>query len=159
MKIDTGMGRYGFLPREMDKILSVYQYMDGIAVSGIYTHFACAFLSEKKTREQYEQFRYVVDQIAGKGFETGEPHCCNSAAFFRWPDMHMGGVRIGSAWLGRMSARGNFGLRPGGLLRQPRGGDPLAAAGRLHRVRKRLAGKEAHAAGCGAGGLVSWIWS
>ena len=111
VKIDTGMGRYGFLPKEMDKILSIYQYMDGIAVSGIYTHFSSAFLSEKKTREQFEQFRYVVDQIAGKGFETGEPHCCNSAAFFRWPDMHMGGVRIGSAFLGRMSARGNFGLR------------------------------------------------
>ncbi len=111
VKIDVGMGRYGFLPKEMDKILSIYEYMDGIAVSGIYTHFPCAFCSEKKTREQFEQFRYVVDQIAGRGFETGEPHCCNSAAFFRWPDMHMGGVRIGSAFLGRMSARGNFGLR------------------------------------------------
>lgn len=111
IKIDVGMGRYGFLPKEMDKILSIYEYMDGIAVSGIYTHFPMAFCSEKKTREQFEQFRYVVDQIAGKGFETGEPHCCNSAAFFRWPDMHMGGVRIGSAWLGRMSARGNYGLR------------------------------------------------
>lgn len=111
VKIDTGMGRYGFLPKEMDKILSIYEYMDGIAVSGIYTHFSSAFLSEKKTREQFEQFHYVVDQIAGKGFETGEPHCCNSAAFFHWPDMYMGGVRIGSAWLGRMSDRGNFGLR------------------------------------------------
>lgn len=111
VKIDTGMGRYGFLPKEMDKILSIYEYMDNIAVSGIYTHFSSAFLSEKRTREQFEQFRYVVDQIAGKGFETGEPHCCNSAAFFRWPDMHQGGVRIGSAFLGRMSARGNFGLR------------------------------------------------
>ena len=111
VKIDVGMGRYGFLPKELDKILSIYEYMDGIAVSGIYTHFPMAFCSEKKTREQFEQFRYVVDQIAGRGFETGEPHCCNSAAFFRWPDMHMGGVRIGSAFLGRMSARGNFGLR------------------------------------------------
>ena len=111
VKIDTGMGRYGFLPKEMDKILSIYEYMDGIAVSGIYTHFSSAFLSEKKTREQFEQFHYVVDQIAVKGFETGEPHCCNSAAFFHWPDMYMGGVRIGSAWLGRMSDRGNFGLR------------------------------------------------
>lgn len=105
IKIDTGMGRYGFLPKELDKITSIYQYMDGIAVSGIYTHFSSAFRSEKRTREQFEQFRYVVDQIAGKGFETGEPHCCNSAAFLRWPDMHMGGVRVGSALLGRMSFR------------------------------------------------------
>ncbi len=111
IKIDVGMGRYGFTSREMDKILSIYQYMDGIAVSGIYTHFPMAFRSEKKTWEQFEQFRYVVDQITGKGYETGEPHCCNSAAFLCWPEMHMGGARIGSAWLGRMSLRGNFNLR------------------------------------------------
>lgn len=107
IKIDVGMGRYGFLPKEMDKILSIYEYMDGIAVSGIYTHFPMAFCSEKKTREQFEQFTYVLDQIAGRGFETGTPHCCNSAAFFRWKDMHLGGVRIGSAWLGRINVRGH----------------------------------------------------
>ena len=107
IKIDVGMGRYGFLPKEMDKILSIYEYMDGIAVSGIYTHFPMAFCSEKKTREQFEQFTYVLDQIAGRGFETGTPHCCNSAAFFRWKDMYLGGVRIGSAWLGRINVRGH----------------------------------------------------
>ena len=35
VKIDTGMGRYGFLPEETEKILSVYRYNDHIAVSGI----------------------------------------------------------------------------------------------------------------------------
>lgn len=111
IKVDVGMGRYGFTPKELDKIISIYQYMDGIAVSGIYTHFPMAFRSEKKTREQFTRFRYLVEQIAGRGYETGEPHCCNSAAFLCWPEMHMGGARIGSAWLGRMSLRGNFGLR------------------------------------------------
>lgn len=111
IKIDTGMGRYGFLPSELDKILSVYQYMDAIAVSGVYTHFYAAFCSGKKTEQQFERFRYVVDQITGKGFEPGEVHCCNSAALLRYPEMHLDGVRVGSALLGRLSLRGNFGLR------------------------------------------------
>ena len=112
IKIDVGMGRYGFLPKEMDKILSIYEYMDGIAVSGIYTHFPMAFCSEKKTREQFEQFTYVLDQIAGRGFETGTPHCCNSAAFFRWKDMYLGGVaRVQEIhWLKRGGTTGYGGV-------------------------------------------------
>ena len=35
IKIDTGMGRYGFLPTELDKILPVFAYMDSLAVSGV----------------------------------------------------------------------------------------------------------------------------
>lgn len=111
IKIDTGMGRYGFLPKEMDKIISVYAYMDAIAVSGIYTHFFWAFKSDKRTREQFEQFQYVLDQIAGKGYEPGEAHCCNSSALLRFDDMQMQGVRVGSALLGRLSFRGSCGLR------------------------------------------------
>lgn len=37
IKIDTGMGRYGFLPEEMEKITPVYHHMDTIHVTGIYT--------------------------------------------------------------------------------------------------------------------------
>jgi len=111
IKIDTGMGRYGFLPGEMDKLVQVYQYMDSIAVSGVYTHFACAFCSRRKTEQQFERFQNVLNQLAGRGFETGEVHCCNSSAFFRFPDMYLGGVRVGSALLGRLSLRGSFGLQ------------------------------------------------
>lgn len=111
IKLDTGMGRYGFRAEDFNQIAAIYQYMDHIAVSGIYTHFSCAFCSEKKTREQFEQFQLMLDKLAGRGFETGEAHCCNSAALFRWPEMRLDGVRVGSALLGRLSAKGNYGLR------------------------------------------------
>ena len=42
MKVDTGMGRYGFMPHETEKILSVYRHNDHLAVTGIYTHFHSA---------------------------------------------------------------------------------------------------------------------
>ena len=105
VKIDTGMGRYGFLPDEMDKILAVYRYNDNLAVSGIYTHFHSAFCSEKATFAQADAFRQVLKAIEAAGFETGTPHCCNSNAFLRWPELKMGGVRIGSALLGRVAAK------------------------------------------------------
>ncbi len=105
VKIDTGMGRYGFLPEETEKILSIYRYHDNLAVSGIYTHFHSSFGKEKVTLAQAERFRQVVKAIEDAGIEPGTPHCCNSNAFLRWPDLHEGGVRLGSALLGRVAAK------------------------------------------------------
>ncbi len=108
VKIDTGMGRYGFLPSELEKILSVYQYNDHIAVSGIYTHLHSAFCSEKATFAQVDTFRQVVQAIQDAGFEPGAAHCANSAAFLRWPELKMDGVRLGSALLGRVLVKSNL---------------------------------------------------
>lgn len=101
--IDTGMGRYGFLPEEADKIISLYVYMKNLAVSGMYTHFHSAFCSDKATQQQFEAFTGLAEKIRQAGYETGMLHCCNSAAFLKFPEMHLGGVRIGSAFLGRLS--------------------------------------------------------
>ena len=43
VKIDTGMGRYGFLPDELDQLLPIFKYMPGLHVTGIYTHLHSAF--------------------------------------------------------------------------------------------------------------------
>ena len=45
------------------------------------------------------------------GYETGETHICNSAGILRFPEYKLGGVRIGSAILGRLSFKGSYGLR------------------------------------------------
>ena len=54
IKVDTGMGRYGFMPTEIDRILSVYRYLTNLNVTGTYTHYANAFRSVKKTQEQLD---------------------------------------------------------------------------------------------------------
>lgn len=105
VKIDTGMGRYGFLPQEMEKILSVYRYHDHLAVSGIYSHCHSAFGRARETTRQEEAFLQVVNQIAAAGVEPGERHLCNSTAFLRFPEMKMEGVRLGSALLGRVAVK------------------------------------------------------
>ena len=108
VKIDTGMGRYGFLPQELQDILSVYRNHDHLAVSGIYTHFPCAFCSGKATYRQYDAFRKTVLAIAESGIEPGAAHCCNSNAFLRYSDLKMEGVRVGSALLGRVVYKKNL---------------------------------------------------
>ena len=111
----NGMGRYGFLPSDVDKIIPIYAYMDAIAISGIYTHLHSAFCNKKVTRLQAAAFDGVLQAIKKAGYETGMPHICNSAGLLRFPDLAMGGVRIGSAILGRLSFKGSYGLKRVGV--------------------------------------------
>lgn len=110
LKIDTGMGRYGFLPDELDQLLPIFRYMPGLHVTGIYTHLHSAFCSQKATIAQAEAFQGVLDQLHAAGCETGMAHMLNSAGLLKYPQYAMDGVRVGSAILGRVSVRGNFGL-------------------------------------------------
>lgn len=105
LKIDTGMGRYGFLPEETERVIALYAGMKHLAISGIFTHFNCAFNNETLTRQEFAAFMGVVEAIRAAGLETGTVHCCNSAAFLKYPEMHLDGVRLGSALLGRMPFR------------------------------------------------------
>ncbi len=102
LKIDTGMGRFGFLPEQTDEIIDLYRTMRCLTFGGIYTHFNCAFSDEVLTRREFAEFRGVIDRLHAAGLETGIVHCCNSAAFLRFPEMHCDAVRLGSALLGRM---------------------------------------------------------
>ena len=116
IEIDTGMGRYGFLPSEMDKILSVYKYMKNLNVTGIYTHFHSAFSSRSATKAQQECLLRVVESIRGAAFEPGIVHASNSSALFDSSISPLDAVRIGSAFTGRLPRKGNFGLQRVGYL-------------------------------------------
>lgn len=109
IKIDTGMGRYGFLPSERDKVLSLYQYMKVINFTGMYTHFHSAFCSKNACEEQILAFQSLVRALREAGCDVGMLHVCNSEGLLRLPEFTMDGVRIGSAILGRV--RGKFGLK------------------------------------------------
>ena len=101
VKIDTGMGRYGFLPEQLEQILELYTGYPGLSPEGIYTHFSDAG-NPAVTQRQFERFRQVVSAIRSQGHLPGMVHCCNSTAFWNYPHMHLDGVRIGSALLGRV---------------------------------------------------------
>lgn len=117
IKLDTGMGRYGFY--EINEVASIYRFMQPLAVCGIYSHFHSAFSSEKATEAQYSQFCSFIKRLNDQGFETGTAHIANSSALFRHPDMKLDAVRVGSAFLGRLSFKGKYGLTKIGWAEAP----------------------------------------
>jgi len=111
IEIDTGMGRYGFLPTETDRVMSVIKYLPGVAVSGFFTHFYSAFKGQKATTRQAALFDKVLDDLRAAGFDTGTVHAANSSALFRREDLRYNAVRVGSAFAGRMPGHHKHGLR------------------------------------------------
>jgi len=116
VKIDTGMGRYGFLPSETEKIYSMYKYLSNVALTGIYTHFSRAYDSERTTRAQADAFMAVVNDLRGRGVEPGIVHAANSSALFRYDFCNFDAVRVGSAITGRLPTNYNFGLQRVGYI-------------------------------------------
>ena len=102
LKIDTGMGRYGFLPAEVNDIPELLRSCPQVQVEGVFTHFNCAFADDTLTEQEFFTFENAVKRLQSMGISTGEAHCCNSAATLKFPSMYMDGVRVGSALLGRM---------------------------------------------------------
>ncbi len=109
--IDTGMGRYGFLPTELDAIEHVHREKSMLALCGTFTHFSCAFCSKKKTEQQFALFQNVLKELTARGIPVGEVHCANSSALFLHPETHCDSVRVGSALLGRLSFSAKTGLK------------------------------------------------
>lgn len=114
IKIDTGMGRRGFLPNDCHVITDLYYRFPEIKFTGIYTHFGHAF-DPKATREQYSKFCSVLAAIEKAGIHPGVRHCCNSVATFHYPEMALDAVRAGSCLLGRILGGGKFGLQRTGM--------------------------------------------
>lgn len=116
LEIDTGMGRYGFEPNELERMLSVYRFMSNLNVTGVYTHYANAFCSKKKTKQQYDIFMNTVQKIRDAGFDPGLLHASNSSALFFVKAPSLDAVRVGSAIGGRLTAKGDYELQKAGRL-------------------------------------------
>lgn len=116
IKVDTGLGRYGFLPTEADKIAAIFKYMPNLAVIGTFTTYAASWRSKKLTLCQFNTFNQVLDKITEMGFEPGAAHACDSAALFRYDFGKMDAVRIDTALSGRIPGKNIGGLSRVGYI-------------------------------------------
>lgn len=115
LKIDTGMGRYGFLPSEISKAIKCYEF-ENLEFTGAYTHFPTAFVKDGATKAQLEVFKDTMKKIAEHVGDVGTLHCANSPALFNFDGVSLDAVRIGSAFTGRIISYGKTGLHRIGSL-------------------------------------------
>ncbi|WP_194192165.1 alanine racemase [Clostridium chrysemydis] len=97
IKIDTGMGRIGFLPNEesIDKIEKISK-LQGIEIIGLFTHFSTADEEDKEyTKLQVEKYKKIVDELDKRGVNTGIKHVSNSAAIIDLEEYYFDAVRPG----------------------------------------------------------------
>lgn len=125
INIDTGMGRLGIPCDElrMDgdggairEILDVDR-LPGLAVKGLYTHFAAADHTDKTyTNQQFDRFLGLTAALESHGMALPLLHAANSGAIIDMPQTHLDLVRAGISVYGlypsREVARDRIALRP-----------------------------------------------
>ncbi|MDA3903953.1 MAG: alanine racemase [Desulfuromusa sp.] len=85
LKVDSGMGRVGFLPLQLQESLSQLRQLNGLVIEGFMSHLACADdLNSTVTTDQQTQFRMMLQMVREAGIEPREIHLNNSAGLSGW---------------------------------------------------------------------------
>ena len=100
LKVDTGMGRMGFLPQEINgEWWKRWGNNCHLSLRGVMTHFASAESDPAYTHFQFDNFLSFLGRLPENN-PSRERHCCNSAAFLAFPEMHLDLSRVGIAFWG-----------------------------------------------------------
>jgi alanine racemase len=103
LDIDTGMGRSGFFPEQIDLVREV-MILPGIRVVGVMSHFPTADSNElAQTNAQIERMQRFCAELALP--DNAVVHTHNSAATVRLARQHRTMVRIGAACYGVRTSR------------------------------------------------------
>ncbi|MDE7348253.1 MAG: alanine racemase [Clostridia bacterium] len=113
--VDTGMGRIGFLPCEVNEAIKACAF-DNLEIKGVFTHFAKADEVDKSyTYEQKRAFDAFVEGMKKEGAQVGLRHVANSASILDVEHCNCDMVRMGIM---------TYGLSPSSAVR----GDALRPA-------------------------------
>ncbi len=102
LKLDTGMGRLGFIcPAETEQAVAVLG-LPGLSVEGVCTHFSMVEPVKKPTaaRSQTDKFRQAVGVIEAAAGRRLFRHMSSSRAALLLPDCDQDAVRVGIALYG-----------------------------------------------------------
>lgn len=122
IKLDTGMGRLGFLSDEahfeesLREILAVLR-LPGLDAEGIFTHFCVSDEETEESREftalQYERFAAMAARVeAESGHRFRLRHCCNAGGIANHPEWAEDMVRCGIILYGTGELAERMGMQP-----------------------------------------------
>lgn len=96
LKVDSGMGRIGFLASDIDSWLPELGRLKALKLEGIFSHFSHAEnVGGSYTRRQVKAFRAVIERLRAAGYDPPLVHLANSAAVITFPSAHFSMVRPG----------------------------------------------------------------
>lgn len=99
--VDTGMNRGGVRYTEAVRFIQWLTSLYGIAVEGIFTHFATADETDKSYAHlQLDRFKSVISELSHLNLRPPIVHTANSAATLTLPDSHFDAVRVGLSLYG-----------------------------------------------------------
>lgn len=101
LKINTGMNRIGVRHDEVLEFMKQINFHRALDLVGTFTHFATADTAETLDFQiQVKRFFEAVHSMQAAGINPGIVHASNSAALFRYPDVHFDMVRMGISLYG-----------------------------------------------------------
>lgn len=107
IKLDTGMGRIGFLPNTQS-VEEVYKIsrLPNIELVGLFSHFSSADEKDKGyTEKQLNRFKWFNEELNKRGVFIPILHTANSAAIIDLPEAHFDAVRPGIILYGYYPSR------------------------------------------------------
>lgn len=95
VKIDTGMERIGVHWYNAEKFINETMSLDGIEVTGIFSHLAKAESDADFTKLQIQRFATIIEYMHKHSICPPYVHLANSAAIINHPESHFTMVRPG----------------------------------------------------------------
>jgi alanine racemase len=96
LKVDTGMGRLGFLAAEADQWIGAIKQAKSLHIQGVFSHFSHAeSVQGDYTQKQLQIFKRVLGQIRSASVVPDLVHLANSAATITLPAAYFDMVRPG----------------------------------------------------------------
>jgi len=105
IKVDTGMGRLGFRPEEVPRIVGMMKEMPHIEIEGLMSHFSSSEVRDEYGLNQIRIFERSLQTVNEEGIVPKIAHMANSGAITNYPEGYFDMIRVGISLYGSHPAR------------------------------------------------------
>lgn len=106
VKVDTGMGRLGLLPRQLISFFQEFKAFEALELEGVLSHFAEMEITDKAfSKKQLDLFIKALGIIEGLGYSPPCVCMANSSAIVDYVESHFNLIRPGLMLYGSYPAR------------------------------------------------------